>query len=250
MSIFAALRAALARRAAVRRVRRQYERFAALPGARDRGLPSEWNPARVRPAEAEQSYDRHYVLHTAWAARQLAALMPAEHVDVSSSLYFVSQVSAFVPVRFYDFRPPDLGLPGLVCGRADLTALPFGDAALASLSCMHVLEHVGLGRYGDALDPLGDRKAAGELARVLAPGGTLLLVVPVGRPRVEFNAHRVYACAQVLEMFPGLELAEFALIPDAAATGGLIPGADFALADAQDYGCGCFKFVRTHGAIA
>ena len=237
---------ALARRMAVRRVRRQYERFASLPGAAERGLPPEWEPARARTGEAEQSFDRHYVLHTAWAARQVAALAPAEHVDVSSSLYFVSQVSAFVPVRFYDYRPPELGLPGLICGRADLTALPFGNAALESLSCMHVLEHVGLGRYGDALDPLGDQKATRELARVLAPGGTLLVAVPVGRPRVEFNAHRVYACVQVLEMFPGLELAEFALIPDSAATGGLIPGTDFALADAQDYGCGCFKFVQGH----
>lgn len=241
------MRAVLARRRALAAVRREFERFAELPGARDRGLPLEWGPAQVRTGEGRQTYDRHYVLHTAWAARQVAALNPEEHVDVSSSLYFVAQMSAFMPVRFHDFRPPDLGLPGLSCGRADLMALPFEDGSLPSLSCMHVIEHVGLGRYGDALDPEGDRKAAAELSRVLAPGGVLLMVVPVGRPRVVFNAHRVYACGQVCELFGGLDLDGFALIPDDEKAGGLLPGADFALADAQGYGCGCFRFVKPRG---
>jgi len=47
---------------------------------------------------------------------------------------------------------------------------------------MNVVEHVGLGRYGEPLDPEGDIKAMRELRRVLAPGGSLLFVVPVGRP--------------------------------------------------------------------
>jgi hypothetical protein len=57
---------------------------------------------------------------------------------------------------------------------------------------MHVIEHIGLGRYGEALDPDGDLKAIRELVRVLAAGGNLLVVVPVGRPRIQFNAHRIY----------------------------------------------------------
>src|SRR2546430_12288402 len=48
---------------------------------------------------------------------------------------------------------------------------PFGDLELSSVSCLHVAEHIGLGRYGDAIDPLGTRKAIGELARVLAVDG-------------------------------------------------------------------------------
>lgn len=245
--IGARLGAALARRRARAAVARQFARFCALPGNEGRGLPPQWAGAGVRTEETEQGFDRHYVLHTAWAARQVARLAPARHVDIASSLYFVAQVSAFVPVAFYDYRPPDLALPGLDCARADLAALPFPDASVPSLSCLHVIEHVGLGRYGDALDPGGDRRAAAELARVLAPGGTLLVAVPVGRARVEFNLHRVYACAQVLALFPGLTLAEFALVPDDPQDGGLLPGASFAQADAQEYGCGCFCFVKPEG---
>ncbi|MGA2030503.1 MAG: DUF268 domain-containing protein, partial [Verrucomicrobiota bacterium] len=76
-------------------------------------------------------------------------------------------VSAFVPVKFYDYRPADLHLDNLACEHADLQALPFADCGIQSISCMHVVEHVGLGRYGDPLDPNGDLKAMNELERVL-----------------------------------------------------------------------------------
>ncbi|HWW74963.1 MAG TPA: DUF268 domain-containing protein, partial [Pyrinomonadaceae bacterium] len=111
-------------------------------------------------------------------------------------------------------------------------------------SCMHVVEHVGLGRYGDPLDPEGDLKAIAELRRVLAPGGTLLFVVPIGRPKIMFNAHRIYSYRQVVDSFGGLALKEFALIPDDPAAGGLIRAATEEQADSQSYGCGCFWFVK------
>jgi SAM-dependent methyltransferase len=193
------------------------------------------------------AFDRHYIYHTAWAARVLARLKPAQHTDIASSLYFASIASAFVPTRYYEYRPVDLHLPNLACGRADLAALPFADRSIASLSCMHVVEHIGLGRYGDDLDPDADLRAMSELARVLAPGGSLLFVVPVGRPRVQFNAHRIYAFDQVRDAFADLELAEFALVPDRAyadAHGAFIPNATRTQSDAQRYGCGCFWFRR------
>lgn len=196
-------------------------------------------------ATAGTGFDRHYVFHTAWASRVLAESRPAEHVDISSSLYFVSSVSAFVPVRFYDYRPAQLALSGLSCEHADLTRLHFADESIASLSCMHVVEHVGLGRYGDPLDYDGDLKAAAELARVVAPDGQLLFVVPVGgEARVQFNAHRIYTYRQVLTMFPGFDLLEFALIPDDGSPLGLVRHADEKLVEAQRYGCGCFWFRK------
>jgi len=195
----------------------------------------------LRDATAQTGFDRHYVYHTAWACRVLAVSRPAEHVDISSSLYFVAQVSAFVPVRFYDYRPAPLHLPGLMCDRADLTRLPFPDGSVLSLSCMHVVEHVGLGRYGDPLDYDGDLKAMAELRRVVAPGGQLLLVVPIGgESRIQFNAHRIYTYRQVLTAFPGFELIEFALVPDDGSPQGLIRQASEQQANAQRYGCGCF----------
>ena len=95
-------------------------------------------------------FDRHYIYHTAWSARVLAQTKPSEHVDIASSLYFVTTASAFVPIRFYDYRPADLDISNVSSDRADLLALPFADNSIESLSCMHVVEHVGLGRYGAA----------------------------------------------------------------------------------------------------
>lgn len=189
-------------------------------------------------------FDRHYVYHTAWAARVLAETKPQEHVDISSSLYFCSIVSAFIPVMFYDYRPADIHLSDLSAEAADLLALPFADRSIKSLSCMHVIEHIGLGRYGDPLDPNSDLQAVTELKRVLAAGGDLLIVVPVGSPRIMFNAHRIYSYDQVLSYFADLKLKQFALITDSSFGGGLIYNASREMTDAQTYGCGCFWFRR------
>lgn len=193
---------------------------------------------------AETHFDRHYTYHPAWAARKLVELSPPYHVDIASQLQWAVQVSAFVPVRFYDYRPAKVELDNLTTGFADLTRLHFDDGSVPSLSCMHVVEHVGLGRYGDEVDYDGDLKAMRELARVLAPGGHLLFVVPTGAPRIQFNAHRIYSHAQVVEAFPTLTLSEFALIPDGPEDGELVRDADPALADRQRYACGCYHFTR------
>lgn len=195
----------------------------------------------LRDRTSSTEFDRHYIYHPAWAARIVAEIRPDLHVDISSSLVFCSMVSAFVPVTFFDYRPADLKLSNLQSQPADLMALPFADGSLSSLSCMHVVEHVGLGRYGDPLDPDGDLKAVAELNRVLAPGGNLLFVVPVGRPRIMFNTHRIYAYEQVLELFSGLALMEFALVPD---DGALERDASSEKVQLQEYGCGCFWFRK------
>jgi SAM-dependent methyltransferase len=147
-------------------------------------------------------------------------------------------------MKFYDYRPADIQLSNLSAEPVDLLALPFEDQSISSLSCMHVVEHVGLGRYGDRLDPDGDLKAIAELKRVLAPGGSFLFVVPVGKAKVMFNAHRIYSYQQIIEYFSDLELVEFALIPDDPQQGGLVKDATSQMADAQNYGCGCFWFRK------
>jgi len=193
---------------------------------------------------ATTAFDRHYIYHTAWAARVLTDINPVFHVDISSSLYFVAIASAFVPIKFYDYRPVNLSLKNLSAGEANLSALPFANKSIASLSCMHVVEHIGLGRYGDPLDPEGDLKAIAELTRVLAVGGHLLFVVPIGKPRIVFNAHRIYSYDQIIEYFADLKLVEFALIPDDPTVQGLVSEAPREMANIQNYGCGCFWFRR------
>jgi hypothetical protein len=190
------------------------------------------------------SFDRHYIYHPAWAARVLAETKPEEHVDISSTLNFATLISAFITVRFYDFRPAELHLKNLTSGASDILKLPFPDESIKSLSCMHVVEHVGLGRYGDLLDPDGDLKAMRELKRVLAKEGNLLFVVPVGKPRVMFNAHRIYSYEQIIEYFEGLKLVSFALISERQEDGGLKVNATAMDVKKQNYGCGCFWFKK------
>lgn len=207
----------------------------------------QWKDRQVylRDATSTTGFDRHYVFHTAWAQRVIVENRPAEHVDIASSLYFVSSISAIVPTHFIDFRPANLGLSGLTTEAGSLLSLPFSDESVESLSCMHVVEHVGLGRYGDPVDYDGDLKAVKELSRVLKQNGSLLFVVPIGGlARIEFNAHRIYTYDQVLYLFADLQLVEFALIPDDELDGGLIRNANRDQANMQRYGCGCFHFTK------
>lgn len=108
---------------------------------------------------------------------------------------------------------------------------------------MHVIEHIGLGRYGDPLDPDGDKKACQELQRVSRPGARILIVVPVGRSRIEFNAHRIYGFREVLDMFQSSRLKSSALVTDDVSRG-LLTNPDPQEFDSQSYGCGCFEFIK------
>ena len=131
-----------------------------------------------------KSFEPHYTYHTAWAARVLAETLPPKHYDIASHTMFATICSAFVPFEYADIRLSTIQLDGLNIDTADLTKLPYPDASIDSISCMHVAEHIGLGRYGDKIDPEGDKRAMSELDRVVAPKGQLIFVVPVGKPRI------------------------------------------------------------------
>lgn len=223
----------------------EFRRFAATHRAARQEMPLNWSDRwpRLNDRTEHLPFDAHYIYHTAWAARVLAETRPSLHIDISSLAYFATIASAFVPIEFYDYRPAGIHLSNLKCGAADLCQLPFGDRTVQSISCMHTIEHIGLGRYGDPLDALGDRKALSELQRVVAPSGSLLIVVPIGRPRVQYNAHRIYDPQMIEQYLPELKLRSWALLKDDSASGlELKPTRELALE--QRYGCGCFHFVR------
>lgn len=189
----------------------------------------------------ETPIDYHYIYHPAWAARIVARINPAFHVDISSKLDFSTILSAFIPVKFYDYRPAPLTLSNLNSLKGDLLSLPFEDNSQYSISCMHTIEHIGLGRYGDALDYNGDLKAIKELIRVTQPGGNIIFVTPVGKPKIIFNAHRIYSFDQIIEYFSDCSVEEFCLITD---KGEFFTDADPLLVAQQQYGCGCFWFKK------
>lgn len=196
---------------------------------------------QVNDKTSSTEFNSHYIYHTAWAARKLKQINPIKHTDISSSLYFSAITSAFVPIDFYDYRPAQLKLSNLNSYHADLNNLLFNDGSINSLSCMHTVEHIGLGRYGGPINPNGDLTAISELKRVLSNNGSLLFVVPIGKPKIEFNAHRIYSYEQIAEYFKDLTLKEFSLITD---SGDFIENANIELVKEQNYGCGCFWFIK------
>lgn len=67
-------------------------------------------------------------------------------------------------------------------------------------------EHDGLGRYGDPLNPTGDKEAMEKAKKMLKPGGLLFLAVPVGKDAIIWNAHRVYGENRLPFLLEGWEV--------------------------------------------
>ncbi|MFO0524167.1 MAG: DUF268 domain-containing protein [bacterium] len=222
---------------------RERARFRALGG--DAPLADAWPCLFDRSTTT--GIDAHYVPQAVWAARRIAARRPASHVDIGSDTLYVGMLTALTRVTFVDIRPLQLAIPDYEGVNGSILALPFEDASVQSLSCLHVIEHIGLGRYGDPLDPYGSEKAAREIVRVLAPGGHALVSIPIGRARVQFNGQRVFDPNVVLRMFDGLSLAAFSMVD---ASGRFVEGVDPRSAEigehrsGADSGLGMFAFTR------
>lgn len=182
-------------------------------------------------------------------ARKIFAAGPERHVDIGSRVDgFVAHVASFREIEVFDIRPITSVIPGVTFKQADLMN-PAGITDYCdSLSCLHALEHFGLGRYGDPIDPKGYESGIRNMARILRPEGVFYLSVPVGTERVEFNAQHVFdpqtivdvaeSCQLVLREFELFThdggLAEKSAIKEALASAGKIP-----------YGLGIFTFVKS-----
>src|SRR5580698_1619737 len=158
----------------------------------------------------------HYFLQDLWAAKKIFERNPREHLDVGSRIDgFVAHLLSFRSVTVVELRPLDENIPGLtfLCDDATEMGLVQSDS-IESLSSLHVAEHFGLGRYGDPVDPHACFRFMASLERILAPGGRLYFSVPIGRERVEFNAHRVFAARTILHSMPGLRLLSFSHVSE------------------------------------
>lgn len=135
-----------------------------------------------------------YFAQDLFVAQSIFQANPLTHVDIGSRIDgFVAHVATFRRVQVLDIRPNTAQIENIDFVCANLMSPP--DALVGSvdsLSCLHTLEHFGLGRYGDPLDPAGPTIGLRHMAALVAEGGTFYLSVPVGRARVAFNAHRIF----------------------------------------------------------
>lgn len=190
-----------------------------------------------------------YFLQDLHVAQQIHQHAPERHVDIGSRVDgFVANVASFREIEVFDIRGITSELPRISFKQADLmNPAPELAGYCDSLSCLHALEHFGLGRYGDPVDPTGSATGLRNMARIVRAGGRLYLSVPVGIERVLFNAHRVFSPRTVVRLAEaeGLILRKFAAVgleqrvmeyPDWE-----LP---FNQIERQDYALGIFTFER------
>lgn len=207
--------------------------------------------------DAEAAALGEYFWQDLHVARRIIEANPRRHIDVGSRIDgFIAHLACVRPVEVFDIRPLSAIVPNVRFRQWDLMARAPAQAAPEALetadgvSCLHTLEHVGLGRYGDPLDPAGWEVALARLASLVAPGGRLWLAVPVGRRRVAFNAHRVFDARDVRDVAlrQGLHCDCIELL---SATGAFEPIEDEAALVAlarHEYALGLFTFERPGAA--
>lgn len=196
------------------------------------------------------STDNVYFHQDLLVARRVHANNPAVHVDVGSRVDgFVAHVAAFRAIRVIDVRQMTTVIPNVDFVRMDLMAeIPSHmKECCDSLSCLHALEHFGLGRYGDPVRWNGHLLGLANLARLLKPKGRLYFSVPIGPLRIEFNAHRVFSLSYLLRQFEGkFTIDRFSYIGDAGDLHEHVPLSDQGVE--SDFGCrmgcGIFELIK------
>ncbi len=150
-----------------------------------------------------------YFFQDTWAAKKIFEIKPKKHVDIGSNAKTVGIISQFVPTTMVDIRPLPLKLQNLNFIKGSILKLPFEDDSIECISSLCVIEHIGLGRYGDDIDSFGSEKSVGELKRVVKENGYILFSVPVYKEnKIFFNANRAFKRDYILKLFEGCELVE------------------------------------------
>lgn len=199
--------------------------------------------------EEAGSFKGEYFWQDLFFAQKVHLANPVKHVDIGSRLDgFVAHVASFREIEVVDIRPVTVSIPQVVFRQADfMDSSKAVDEYCDSLSSLHALEHFGLGRYGDKIDPEGHLKGLKNMARILKADGALYLSVPVGKARVEFNAHRIFDPVDLVRLAKnfGLEINSFASFHD----GKIHEEPEFSMENLMklaniDYALGMFVFKK------
>mgnify|MGYP001223275291 CR=1 FL=1 len=191
----------------------------------------------------------HYFNQDLLVANLIFKSNPVRHVDVGSRVDgFVANVASFREIEVADIRPLDESVHANIkffqLDLMDSNNLEKTD----SLSCLHAIEHFGLGRYTDPVDVNGHIKGINNLVALVEDDGHLYLSVPIGqRDEVHFNAHRVFHPQSVLaipSIKENMELIRYDFVDD----GGTLH-LDRAVQDSVgsfQYGCGIYTFKKVN----
>ncbi len=190
-----------------------------------------------------------YFWQDLYVAQRIYGANPKKHVDIGSRVDgFAAHVASFREVEVFDIRPLTANVPGMRFRQADLmNPVDLPEEYCDSLSCLHALEHFGLGRYGDPIDTQGHVTGLRNMAKILKPEGTFYLSSPIGQARVEFNGQRVFNPRELIEIAAehGLTLKKFASVQlGGALIEATAPESGIDALENIHYALGIFTFIK------
>ena len=170
---------------------------------------NKFNKILIYPSLQDKYFDSgtssgHYFHQDLIVAKSIFINKPLKHVDIGSRVDgFVAHVASFREIEVLDIRPLKSQVQSIKFRQFDIMQdLPEDLIEYCdSLSCLHTLEHFGLGRYGDEVNYDGYLKGFNNLTKILKKKGTLYLSVPIGREEIQFNSHRIFSLNKIIEMF-------------------------------------------------
>lgn len=214
-------------------------------------------PIEVEPRLGDNSAQAGSLGEYFWqdlaVAKRVIDLAPKRHVDVGSRIDgFVGHLACLREMEVLDIRPLKEKIPGVSFHQVDIMNPPaMWFEAADCLTCLHSIEHFGLGRYGDSLDVDGWQAGLRNLARIVSPGGIFILSTPVGSQRVKFNSHRIFAPATIVDFAAtiGLSITHFSYLThdnlhESPFTESVNFEEDFAKLALVKYGLGIFEFRK------
>lgn len=210
------------------------------------GFPIKFS--NLRPIISERfdeagKIDSHYFHQDIWAAQKILKNNPLRHIDIGSRLDgFISHLLVFREVEYVDIRPLKTKINNLKFIQDDATSLSsFKDNSIESFSCLHAAEHFGLGRYNDPVDPTSYEKLIFNIQRTIKSQGKLYFSVPIGKEKVQFNAHRIFNPKTILKLFNNMTLISFSYIGD---DGKFYENTVPDNLEKANYSCGLFEFKK------
>lgn len=193
----------------------------------------------------------HYFNQDLLVAQKIFKNNPKKHVDIGSSVSgFVSNVASFREIEVFDIRPLKINIDNIIFKQQDLMELDENYINYTdSVSSLHVLEHFGLGRYGDPIDVDGYEKGFANIVKILKRGGIFYFSVPIGKEqRIEFNAHRVFSIRTILDLANknDMEAISFSYVDD---SGMLHKNINLTKNQVEktlnlNWGCGIWEFIK------
>lgn len=192
----------------------------------------------------------HYFHQDLLVAGKIFENNPELHIDVGSRIDgFVAHVASFRPIKLLDLRLMTSNIHNITYDCCDIT----GDLPQSlyeccdSLSCLHALEHFGLGRYGDPVNYDGHVVGFKNLHKILKRAGKLYVSVPIGPLRMEFNGCRVFSMKYLLKLINDkFQIDSFSFVDD---KGDLFEDVELKEKDIEQnfgchFGCGIFEMRK------